>query len=231
MGRSKEWYDRRFDEEYTQAKMRINQQEKLGIFATQEYRDKLRDTLAISDYRKRFRYAKSLNDIRKIQENSFIIDTETGEQVMFDEAKLKGYFPSVPKEVQWISNDDKVNVAFNYADITIQTFEFNLQLYDATIANRSAAQGGTLIMNWWQQAKDTYTKEELAYAIASANSIGLELGYEIMYDETLATNFINQLTEFLSNSKENLSVLVQALQTEMNDNIRLAEDEDGNVIS
>lgn len=231
MGRSKEWYERRYDEEYTAAKIRINQQEKLGIFATQEYRDKIRDTLSITDYRKRFKYMKSLNDIRKIQQNSFIIDTETGEQVMYDEAQLKGYFPSVPKEAQWISDDDKVNVAFNYSDITIQTFEFNLQLYDATIANHANASGSTVVMSWWNEAKAKYSKEELAYAISSANAVGLDLGYEIMYDETLATNFINQLTEFLANGKENLSVLVQELQTEMNDNIRLAEDEDGNVIS
>ena len=229
MGRSKEWYNKRFYEEYRTAMTRINQYEKQGIFVQEEYKQDLKDLLKSNDYAKRFRDAKWFANNANIQQNAYMIDAETGEATSLQKIQQDIGFQSV--DFNSFNRDERMENAVQYSDIVVQNFEFELQLYDGMISNRSAANGMSMIMNWWNNAKSTHSKEELAYAIQSAATRGLHVGYELLYDESYATAFVNTLTEFLESDSGDVQVLVQSLQTEMYDNMPLAEDEDGNVIS
>ena len=228
MSRSKEWYDKRFYEEYRTAMTRINQLEKQGIFVQNEYKQDLKDLLKSSDYKNRFQEAKWFGKTENLQQNSYMIDTETGEAVSVKRIQFEN--KGTVNDIMSFNRDERMENAVRYADIVIQNFEFELSLYDSMISNRSAANGMSTVMNWWNEAKSTHSKEELAYAIQSAGTRGLHVGYQLLYDESYATAFINALTEFLGES-EDVKVVVQALQTEVNDNIPLEEDEDGNIIT
>lgn len=229
MGRSKEWYNKRFYEEYGSAMRRINQLEKQGIYVQEDYKQDLKDLLKSPDYAKRFREAKWFANNTNIQENAYMIDTETGEAVSLK--KVRGEFGSTMTDINSFDREERMTNAVQYSDIVITNFEFELQLYDSMISNRSTANGMSMIMTWWNNAKSTHSNAELAYAIQSAGTRGLHVGYELLYDESYATAFINTLTEFLESDSGDVRVIVQSLQTEMNDNMPLAEDEDGNVIS
>lgn len=229
MSRSKEWYNKRFYEEYSSAKLRINQLEKRGIYINKQYKDDLQDLLKSTDYKKRFQDVKWFANSNNLMSNAYTID-ENGVAHVAEISNFETNQFLNDVSVSGFNRDERMENAVRYADIVVQNFEFELNLYDSMISNRSAANGMSAVINWWNEVKNSHSKEELAYAIQSAGTRGLHVGYQLLYDESYATAFINALTEFLGES-EDVKVVVQALQTEVNDNIPLEEDEDGNIIT
>ena len=178
-----------------------------------------------------FECLKQLSSRGTIMANMYTIDTETGERVsMISETWDR--LMAVPRSFEYANPIEYAIDAPHYAKIAIANFKMELQLYSAMIANKISADGLTNVETWFNNLISTYGETRVGKMLMDAAEHGIDLSFAIMYDQTSATNFINEMMNFISDegySQNDLDVL-KGIQEEMTDGERIMEDEDGNPI-
>lgn len=228
--RPKSDYKTLYEGKYQEVQRVLRNLAKGGYSVDTEYYQQVLSTLSM-DAQQGFNALNELSKRDIIMKNMYKIDVETGERVSMILETWERLM-AVPKSYEYTNPLEYAIDAPRYAKIVISNFKMELQTYSALIANKTSADGLSNVETWFNNLISTYGEQAVGKMLMDASEHGIQLSFEVMYDSTSATNFINEMMTFLGDegySQNDLDVL-KAIQEEMTDGERLAEDEDGNPI-
>lgn len=223
-------YKTLFENKFNEVQRVLGNLTKGGYSIDVEYYQNILSTFGM-DAHQGFNTLNQLSKRETIMQNMYKIDVETGERVSMV-GEIWDRLMAVPKSYEYTNPLEYAIDAPQYAKIAIANFKMELQTYSALIANKSSADGLSNVETWFNNLLSTYGEQAVGKMLMDASEHGIQLSFEVMYDSTSATNFINEMMNFLDEqgySQNDLDVL-KAIQEEMTDGERLAEDEDGNPI-
>ena len=222
-------YYKRYQSEYRKSHRIMGELSKAGYSIDSEYYQDVLSTLNM-DYKKAYQTIEQLNKRSKILENAFKIDPETGERIPLIQEQFER-LTSVPRSFEYDNPLLAQIDAPRYAEIAVQNFRMELQIYDALIVNVGGATGKSKVSSWFENLLEQYGTTQVGKMLMDASEHGIQLTFEVMYSADSATNFINEMMTFLDTSYNQLDEdIARGIYTEINDGERLAEDEDGNPI-
>ena len=225
--RAKRDYSDLFESKYKETQRVVRNLAKGGYSIDADYYQDLLSTMEM-DPKQGFERLKELSKRETIMANMYTVDTETGERVsMISETWDR--LMAVPRSFEYGNPNEYAIDAPHYAKIAIANFKMELQTYSALIANKTSADGLSNVETWFNNLISTYGETRVGKMLMDASEHGIELSFVIMYDQTSATNFINEMMNFLGDegySQNDLDVL-KGIQEEMTDGERIMEDEDG----
>lgn len=216
-------FQSKYDE--TQRVIRTLMKDKYSVDS--EYYQDVLSTMGMNP-REGYERLKELSKRERIMANMYTVDEQTGERIsMISETYDR--IMSVPRSFEYTNPAEYAIDAPHYAKIAIANFKMELQTYSALIANKTSADGLSNVETWFNNLLSTYGELQVGKMLMDASEHGIELSFVIMYDQTSATNFINEMMNFLDSegySQNDLDVL-KGIQEEITDGERIMEDEDG----
>lgn len=235
--RSKPNYYNKYRKKYAEAKKIINQMSKIpGVSIDSEYYQDVLMTQAM-DYKEGYFKLLELTK-RDLVLSKTYVKSPDGELTTLT-SDLFDRLMSVPKSFEYDTQVEYNASAPAFAEIAVRNFEYELSLYESLIVNKQNAQGKSHLRSWFDGLLSEYGVESVGVMLMNASEHGIQLSFEVMYDETSATNFITEMMTFLqgkSKTEEDEELariareITKSVFGEINDGERLMEDEDGNPI-
>lgn len=228
--RVKRNYTELYEEKYKEVRKVIGQVTKAGYKADREFLQQVRAT-RMMPIKEAYRTIKDLSVRVDMQARFYKIDEETGERISLT-SELFDRLMEVPRGYEYGDEVEYNANAPRYAEIAVANFKMELQTYSALIANKTSADGMSSVEKWFYGLLDQYGTEAVGLMLMQASEHGIQLSFEVMYDSTSATNFINSMMDFLDTSGQTdiQADTLKDIQSEINDGERLMEDENGNPI-
>ena len=227
-----------YRKKYSEAKRLINQISKIpGASIDSEYYQDVLLTQTM-DYKEGYFELKKLMHRDLVLSKSYIKSPD-GELTTIN-SDLFDRLMSVPRSYEYDSQVEYNASAPAFAEIAVRNFEYELSLYESLIVNKQNAQGKTKLRSWFDDLVNDYGVTNVGVMLMNASEHGIQLSFEVMYDETSATNFITEMMSFMqgkSKSEEDEEIariareISKSVFSEINDGERLMEDEDGNPIT
>lgn len=236
--RSRPNYYNKYRKKYSEAKKLLNQISKIpgAIIDSEFYQDVL--LTQAMDYKEGYHQLQKLMR-RDIVLSKTYIKSDDGTLTTLN-SDLFDRLMSVPRSYEFDSEVEYNATAPAYAEIAVRNFQYELGLYESLIVNKSSAQGTSKLREWFDEILETHGVKAVGTMLMQASEHGIQLSFEVMYDETSATNFINEMLKFLQENKQTkedeeiarlAKEITKSVFGEINDGERLAEDEDGNPIT
>lgn len=217
-----------YRKKFTEGKKLINKLNKAGYSIDTQY---FQDFLATKElgWRKGYQALKEMLKRTEVMSKAYKVDMQTGEVINITNEMFERIM-EVPRSYENSPiNMSQENVP-HYAEIAVRNFKFELQTYESLIVNKNSADGESKVAEWFNNLLEQYGTERVGKMLMEASEHGIQLGFEVMYDSTSATNFINEMMNFLDTSDMVSQETLQEIQTEINDGERLMEDIDGTPI-
>ena len=217
-----------YRKKFSEGKRLINKLSKAGYTIDVEY---YQDILATqnTDYKQGYQTLKELLKRTEVMSKAYKIDEQTGLPINITN-EVFDRITEVPRSYEFDSTEQYQSGAPYYAEIAVRNFKFELQVYESLIVNKTSADGESKVTEWFNNLLDTYGVTKVGKMLMDASEHGIQLGFEVMYDSTSATNFINEMMSFLDTSDMVSDENLKDIQTEINDSERIMEDEDGTPI-
>lgn len=213
---------------FAEGKRLINKLSKAGYAIDTEYYQDILSTKEMS-YKEGYQSLKELLKRTEIMSKVYKHDEQTGATINITN-ELFNRILEVPRSYEFDNAEQYQKGAPYYAEIAVRNFKFELQTYDSLIVNKTSADGESKVTQWFNNLLEQYGVTKVGKMLMDASEHGIQLGFEVMYDSTSATNFINEMMSFLDTSEMVSEEDIKEIQSEINDGERIMEDEDGTPI-